>query len=177
MQWKGYQILSFSLTNSKCPFNVCKCNMYIDLKTHVPSNLNAKVKAVSPLLLNAPPFILCFFYPWTFHLYPSYPALLLCAPMGFTDMCLSMHAPRSFALLYVNTWLFGINFPLSEALKASVCLLRAKPRRERCVGAHRLSRPWTTPHRNVWNYTQQGLAHPCLLSLTLPVCHSFTAWA
>lgn len=42
---------------------------------------------------------------------------------------------------------------------------------------HQLSRPWTTPHRNVWYYTQQGLAHPCLLSVTLPVCHSFTTWA
>lgn len=48
------------------------------------------------------------------------------------------------------------------------CLF-AKPERSVCVRR-------TTPHWNVWNYTQQGLAHPCLLSLALPVCHSFTAW-
>lgn len=82
----------------------------------------------------------------------------------FPDM--SSHAYLgTWVPLYVNTCLFGISFPLSVALKACVCLFSAKPRRERCVGAHRLARLGTTPHRNVWNYTQQGLAHPCLLSL------------
>ncbi len=90
----------------------------------------------------------------------------------------SFHAYlRVWVPLCANTCLFDISFPLSAALKAHVCLFSVKPRRERCVGAHRLARPGTTPHRNVWNYTQQGLAHPCLLSLALPVCHSFTAWA
>lgn len=40
----------------------------------------------------------------------------------------------------------------------------AKPRRERYVSAHQSALSGTTPHRNVWNSTQQGLAHPCLLS-------------
>lgn len=47
---------------------------------------------------------------------------------------------------------------------------------QRKAPARALHHPWTTPHRNVWYYTQQGLAHPCLLSVTLPVCHSFTTW-
>lgn len=105
-----------------------------------------------------------FFHPWTFHLYPSYPAssyVYVCV-----YICASFHAYlRLWVPLYVKTCLFDISFPLSVALKARVCLFSAKPRRERCVGAHRLARPGTTPHRNVWNYTQQGLAHPCLLSL------------
>lgn len=88
------------------------------------------------------------------------------------QICVFPRVPRN-----VNACLFDTSFPPSAALKARVCLFSAKPRRERCVGAHRLASWGTTPHRNVWNYTQQGLAHPCLLSLALPVCHSFAAWA
>lgn len=41
----------------------------------------------------------------------------------------------------------------------------AKPWCERYVSAHQSALSGTTPHRNVWNSTQQGLAHPCLLSM------------
>lgn len=76
---------------------------------------------------------------------------------AFLDMCTWGHELLSACLTS--------NFHSLRFKKAHVCLFSTKPWREHGVGPRRLARPGTTPHRNVWNSPQQGLAHPCLLSL------------
>lgn len=128
-----------------------------------------------PLCFPSPPSILCFFTlePFTFPPVTQLPSYVyLCVLRICVFPCTPQGCERPCSGAYVNTCLFDISFPLSAALKARICLRSAKPRRERCVGAHRLSHPVNnTPSECLELYTTR--ISSSLSVVSDPLCLSF----